>query len=97
MTQGFLTHAVKIYQEMLDADPDNADLRKRVDELSLAVAAEAADGIDVPEGDAPGTEEPVTSAAVANCPAGTDLPAAISDDRVIQTLEQWLDTIRRRR
>ncbi|HTG82721.1 MAG TPA: tetratricopeptide repeat protein [Geobacteraceae bacterium] len=102
VSQGFLSHAVKIYQEMLNADPDNADLRKRVDELSRAAAEEAAEetaeGVNgMPEGEPAGEKDIVASAVVDRVPFEAEMPAAVSEDRVIETLERWLDTIRRRR
>lgn len=97
VSQGFMTHALTIYREMLDSDPDNADLKKRVDELARAVAEEAGGvGTGLPEDDEAVTESAVTSGAAGHHPADMEMAAAVTEDRVIETLEKWLDTIRRR-
>jgi len=98
VSQGFMTHALTIYREMLDADPDNADLKKRVDELALAVAKEVGGvGTGLPEDEEAVTESAVMAGAAGYHPAGMEMTAAVTEDRVIETLEKWLDTIRRRR
>lgn len=98
VSQGFMTHALTIYREMLNSDPDNADLKKRVDELVRAVDEEAG-GIrtGLPEGDEAVTESAAISGAADHLPADTEIVGAVTEDRAIETLEKWLDTIRRRR
>jgi tetratricopeptide (TPR) repeat protein len=95
VSQGFLTHALTIYREMLDSDPDNADLKKRVDELARVVAEEAGGtGTGLPEDDEDVTESAAIFGAAGHLPVDTEI---VGEDRVIVTLEKWLDAIRRRR
>ena len=98
VAQGFMSHALTIYREMLNTDPDNADLKKRVDELARAVAVEAGDvGTGLPENDEALTESAATSVAAGHHPPDMEMAAACTEDRAVETLEKWLDTIRRRR
>jgi tetratricopeptide (TPR) repeat protein len=97
VSQGFMTNALTIYREMLDSDPDNADLKKRVDELARAVAEEAGGiGTGLPEDDEAVTERAAISRAAGHHPADLEIGGGVTEDRVIETLEKWLDTIRRR-
>ena len=75
VSQGFLKRALTIYRELLDADPDNADLKRRLYDLKTAIDEDAA-------------------SARSSLLAGD---GAAAGERVVETLERWLDTIRRRR
>jgi tetratricopeptide (TPR) repeat protein len=98
VSQGFVTNALTIYREMLNTDPDNADLKKRVDELARAVAEEAGGiGSGLPEDDEAVTESAVISGAAGQHPADMEIAGAVTEDRVVEILGKWLDTIRRRR
>lgn len=84
-SQGFLKRALTIYRELLDSDPGNADLKKRLYELKTAIDEDAA----IARRSLLAGEEEVRESGI---PA-----AAVTEEKVIETLEKWLDNIKRRR
>lgn len=97
VSQGFVKRALTIYRELLETDPDNAGLKKRLYELKKAIDDDAASArYSVLTGDEAVAE--AADAAVGGHPAEMAMPAsAVVEERVIETLEKWLATIRRRR
>ncbi len=99
VSQGFSKHALTIYRELLETDPDNADLRKRLYELKKAIDEDAATARNnllagneiVPKGtEAFVAENGCTTGSAMTTPSG-------GEDRVVETLEKWLENIRGRR
>lgn len=98
VSQGFLKRALTIYRELLDGDPGNADLKKRLYELKMAIDEDAAHA----RRNLLAGEEEVRESGVATGAAGLSLPgevpeAAATEERVIETLGKWLDNLKRRR
>ena len=93
VTQGFTKRAFTIYRELLDADPNNIELKKRLYELKMAIDEDTASArYGLQAGTQTRSERVATTAA--------DIGAAASlsgDDRVLETLGKWLDAIKRRR
>jgi len=81
-SQGYLKRALTIYRELLDTDPDNVEWNNRLYELKMAIDEDLA---------------MARKDAAVDSDAGADITPITSDDRVVATLEKWLDTIRRRR
>lgn len=102
VSQGFTKRALTIYRELLETDPDNAELKKRLYQLKEAIDEDAANARhsllagEVKETEAAGGAESAGSADSAAPPEGMPAGAA-ADEQVIETLEKWLDAIRRRR
>lgn len=98
VSQGFLKRALTIYRELLEIDPDNADWKNRLYELKMAIDEDTvnargevaaghtseADSIQSPDQHEFLMSEDETVLSVA------------PDDRVLGTLERWLETIRRK-
>jgi tetratricopeptide (TPR) repeat protein len=107
-SQGFLKRALTIYRGLLESDPENAEWNNRLYELKMAIDEDTEIARhNVAEGGVP-KEEPVTNAAVAAITpdAGESLPVtkgkepaatAVAVGTPLETLEKWLETIRRRR
>jgi len=95
VSQGFIKRALTVYREMVDADPDNAALKKRLYELKTAIDADTAIAkYSSLAGTGPGLQLPASG----NAEPANDAPAPIlAEDTVLETLEKWLDTIKRRR
>ena len=98
VSQGFLKRALTIYRELLEADPDNADWKNRLYELKMAIDADTA----IARGEvAAGHSSEADSIQSPDLREffvpedGTASPVA-PDDRVLGTLEKWLETIRRK-
>lgn len=88
--QGFLKKALKIYRDLLDANPGNDDLRQRIVDLKHCID----------EDDARARENAFTAAM----PFGEELAEAVHDkadsvgrNDAVAVLEGWLDTIGRMR
>jgi tetratricopeptide (TPR) repeat protein len=97
-SQGFLKRALTIYRGLLETDPENAEWNNRLYELKMAI-----------DEDTEIARHEVTSGAAEDNPSvdsGETPPVAATDEitltaaagrSVVETLEQWLETIRRRR
>lgn len=90
VSQGFLKRAVTIYRELLETDPDNEDLKRRMMELKEAVDRDqvsarehALDDLSLEN-----VAGPVTTSDEQVEAGGTD--------SVLRTLERWLENIGRR-
>ncbi|MBT0652837.1 tetratricopeptide repeat protein [Geomobilimonas luticola] len=93
VSQGFLKRAVTIYRELLETEPDNEDLKRRMMELKEAVDRDqisarehALDDLSLEDAAGPATLNPLDEQVEAG---GTD--------SVLRTLERWLENIGRRR
>ncbi len=101
VSQGFLKRALTIYRELLTADPDNEDLRKRLLDLKLTIDKDESsardhaleDGGTVPDSSA--QAERISLEDDDEDMVGPDSVAA--GDAVLMTLQSWLDNISRRR
>ena len=87
--QGFTSQAAAIYRELLAREPDNPSLLQRLQELTgqgEEQAGEVATGVATAD-----------LAGVAPCPGESPQAASAvtSEPRILATLEQWLDNIRR--
>ncbi len=99
ISQGFSKRALTIYRELLENDPENADLKKRLYELKKAIDEDTASArssllacVDTMP------KEAGTAVAEGGFTAEPAEPASPGgEDRVLETLEKWLETIRRRR
>ncbi|HEY6871497.1 MAG TPA: tetratricopeptide repeat protein [Geobacteraceae bacterium] len=98
VSQGFSKRALTIYRELLETDPDNAELKRRLYELKKAIDEDTAIARGIlPAGDETVPEVAETSGVEDRCkPEEAEPPLAGGDDRVLATLEKWLDTIKRR-
>lgn len=99
VSQGFVKRALTIYRELLETDPDNADLKKRLYQLKEAIDEDVA---SARQSLLAGEVTVTGSAGGADCAGSAEPPegmpaAAVAEERVIETLEKWLDAIRRRR
>lgn len=93
VSQGFTKRAVTIYRELLDADPQNIELKKRLYELKMAIDEDTASA----RYDYQAVTQPMPERVATTAP---DFGAAVSpirEDRVVETLGKWLDAIKRRR
>lgn len=99
ISQGFLKRALTIYRELHETDPDNADLKKRLFELKMAIDEDASIARNsvlagnelTPETvGASGHDDPYLPEPGEPASAGTE-------ERVIEALEKWLVAIGRRR
>ena len=98
-SQGFLKRALTIYREMLESEPNNAAWKKRLYELKKAIDEDTA----MARGELQCVDEAMpekteTTADDRSYITEAAMPAPAADgDSVVETLEKWLDTIRRRR
>lgn len=83
VSQGFIQKAIDIYAEILNESPGNQAVIRRIDELSEMLL-----------GEAPPAETTQAAVAAPDDREGTPQP---DTERVVETLERWLDNIRRRR
>ena len=94
-SQGFAPRALAIYREMLASDPHNADLQKRIREVTAIIEKAAVADSGSPAARA---EEVPDSLYPEQIPLQDGLNAsAVSEDTVVETLEKWLEAIKRRR
>ncbi|KAF0219017.1 MAG: hypothetical protein FD174_2406 [Geobacteraceae bacterium] len=93
VSQGFIERAVGIYSELLEGAPDNAELRNRLAELKLTLDNEKA------QKEAPAFSDlEISGTEPCLQPPGEGMtPPPDAEGRVLDTLEQWLENIRRRR
>lgn len=85
VSQGFIQRAIDIYAELLAESPGNPALVKRIDQLVAQLEAEEQ-----------AAESPaILSSTGSVSPSGASQSA--TDAKVVAKLEQWLETIRRRR
>ncbi|MRR06103.1 MAG: tetratricopeptide repeat protein [Deltaproteobacteria bacterium] len=102
--QGFSGRALEVYRDLLLHDPDNQDLRERQDALRSRIENEEASPLSVPD---QGQVESLPEACPLEMPGVRDLSVrdfgegavrGLSyEEEVVETLEQWLDCIRRER
>jgi tetratricopeptide (TPR) repeat protein len=99
VTQGFVKRALTIYRELLEADPGNADVKNRLYELKKTID----DDTVTARNNLLAADEAVTEVAGTSGDDGVSPPemamtvSEVAEGSVIETLEKWLDTIRRRR
>jgi tetratricopeptide (TPR) repeat protein len=91
VSQGFTDRAIAIYQELLQNDPTNEDLRARLRQLEAA--PDVVTAVPGPEIAAAGPTAEIRSQEVSAPP--TAEPAAVVPG-VLETLEKWLENIKRR-
>jgi tetratricopeptide (TPR) repeat protein len=97
--QGFLGRAMKVYRDLLQADPHNNDIRQKLVELKQRIELRQASPLPV-EAAAPAVPEPVTAQEpVAEMPAAPAAAASRQEvaARQLDVLTCWLDSISRRR
>lgn len=102
--QGYYGRALEVYRDILLHDPDNQDLRERHDALRSRIEREEASPLSVPD---QGQAENLPEARPLEMPSDRDLSLGgfgegavrgISyEEEVVETLEKWLDCIRRER
>lgn len=96
LAQGFHEKALDIYRELLDGDPGNDVLRRRVEEVAAMVAERSPEEADAEP------EEPIAAASAepAGLPEEEPVVGQVAADEppsVLETLEGWLANIRRLR
>jgi tetratricopeptide (TPR) repeat protein len=94
VSQGFIDRAIAIYTELLLNDPGNDELRARLRELEAPLEAVTPG----PEPEAP-NEEPIPVAMQEAVAAPAAAPVSIAPATaagVLETLERWLENIKRR-
>ena len=94
-SQGFLKRALTIYRELLEKDPDNAEWKNRLYELKTAIDEDTVQARKVVTSD--GEAEYDTVLKSGNPEVAQPSATITTDDRTLETLEQWLDTLRRKR
>jgi len=114
VSQGFPERAKAIYSELLEADPDNAELKNRLVALEKEIQQEetiAGEILSQPDYPTLGALAPAEAQAVADTlpmvSGGTSLGDKLlaheerypgrNEEHIIDTLEGWLENIRRRR
>lgn len=99
VSQGFLKRALTIYRELLETDPDNAELKKRLYALKQAIDEDTANARNslLAGGEAVAEFAAEAAGVPPSVPEAGGAVGAVMEDRVIATLESWLDNIRRRR
>jgi tetratricopeptide (TPR) repeat protein len=97
--QGYLSKALHVYQQLLDSDPENEKIRRRLDQLRAQMGAPAG-----PIGAASDVEARVEAPAPAElsqetAPEHAPAPAEVMsyEQRMLQTFENWLKAISQRR
>jgi tetratricopeptide (TPR) repeat protein len=96
-SQGFLKRALTIYRGLLETDPENAEWNNRLYELKTAIDEdiEIARHV-VTTGSAEDMASQVSEEIPNITPAVETASPAPVEGSVLDTLEKWLDTIRRR-
>jgi hypothetical protein len=96
--QGFLGRAMKVYRDLLQADPHNNEIRQKLVELKQRIETQQASPLPVE------TAAPAVPVAAAPVPAAEVPAAAAVEDarqavaaRQLAVLTCWLDSISRRR
>jgi hypothetical protein len=93
VSHGFTKRAFTIYRELLDADPHNIELKKRLYELKTAIDEDTTRARhNFQAGPQVMSEREVTTAAAFGSAA-----SPVVKDTVLETLDKWLDAIKRRR
>lgn len=90
--QGFNDQALKIYRQLAEADPANAELRQRIAEIE-ATAEAATVSVSVPEP----FPLPATVMPGGNVPQTAGVSALARANQTIAALEAWLADVDRRR
>ena len=94
VSQGFLKRAMTIYRELVETEPSNEDYRQRLMELKDAIDQ---DQVEAREHALDDTDLGIEEAA-SPLSTMTQMPAdAIGSETAVQTLERWLENIKRRR
>lgn len=93
VSQGFTKRAFTIYRGLLDADPLNIELKKRLYELKMAIDADTA----CARYNVPADTQTVSERVATTADAFGAAVSPMGDDRVVETLGKWLDAIKRRR
>ncbi len=99
VSQGFIERAIDIYQELVDILPDNAELKER---LAVLRESEEKAAIVTFEDDSetiPSSISVKDESVIGGVPMGEDaeIPSAYTRGGVLDTLEEWLENIKRRR
>lgn len=92
--QGFLDRALKVYRDLLQADPRNEEIRRKLVELKQRIETQKA--APAPAGASETAAVPAPAAAAATVPEVADKRAA-AEGRQLAELTRWLDSISRRR
>jgi tetratricopeptide (TPR) repeat protein len=95
LSQGFAPRALTIYREMLASDPNNADLRKRILDVSAMIEEGSSGDVWSPAA-RPEDVADATSPEQFSMLEGST-PSSGVGDNVVETLEKWLDAIKGRR
>jgi tetratricopeptide (TPR) repeat protein len=94
LSQGFTSKALSIYREMLAADPHNDDVQKRILALTETLGNDAVGDRDLPADREANVPEATTPERCLIRSESTN--SGVVGDKVVETLEQWLEAIKRR-
>ena len=95
LSQGFAPRALAIYRELLASDPYNADLQMRIREVTAIIGKDAVADSGSPAARA---EDVTDSISPEQIPIQEgSIALAVGGDNVVETLEKWLEAIKRRR
>lgn len=92
VSQGFLKRALTIYRELIETEPDNEHLKRRMMELKDAIDRDQVSAREHALDDL--SIEDVAAPAISHAPVER---AESGKEAVLRTLEYWLENIRRRR
>jgi len=103
-SQGFLKRALTIYRGLLESDPENAEWNNRLYELKMAIDEDTEiarhnvteGAVAVKEPETPGFH-PEIGESLSVTQVEEPAISVVSEKTSLETLEKWLDTIRRRR
>lgn len=96
--QGFLGRAMKVYRDLLQADPHNEEIRRKLLELKQRIESQKATTATAPA-------QPVMEPPATDPPASAVAQSSLSEDeqrnesvaRQLLELNRWLDSISRRK
>lgn len=92
--QGFLQRAVKVYRDLLEADPHNEEIRQKLVALKMQIET----GQVPPKGEGRELTTAAATTVAADLPPEVPAPAGIpSVTATLDILTRWLDSSRRRR
>lgn len=99
LKQGLPHRALKVYRDLLKANPQNQELRQKLAALEQMLQAEAgtADAAAEPQAAPAAAPGPATAGGASPLAAGSGNPAFEAPERHLAILNRWLAAIRSRR
>jgi tetratricopeptide (TPR) repeat protein len=94
-SQGFAPRALAIYRELLATDPYNADLQKRIRDVTALIEKDAVGDRGSPAARAEDVSNAISPEQIPIEEGST--ASVVVGNNVVETLEKWLEAIKRRR